>query len=91
MYGLTSSITAGCSRATKQPCSFAQAATSIQTSGDAPEISLENARLTLRRASNLLSFADLRCCSEITVTGCIIGAQNGDYVYRGKTGPIHLR
>src|SRR6516162_7076888 len=57
MHGLTSSITAGCSRATKQPCSSAQAATSMQTSGDAPEVSLENARLTLRRASNLLSLA----------------------------------
>jgi len=37
---------------------------------------------------NLLSFADLRCRSEITATGCIIGAQNADYVYPGKTGTI---
>jgi len=35
----------------------------------------------------MLLFADLGSCSEITATGCMIGAQNEDYVYRDKTGP----
>src|SRR5215813_4792351 len=29
--------------------------------------------VSLYAVRNLLSFADLRCCSEITATGCIIG------------------
>jgi len=44
--------------------------------------------VSLYAVHNLLSFADLRCRSEITATGCIIGAQNPDYVYPGKTGTI---